>query len=46
VKKTTTYRDIVDELIGMPRIRDSLDLAPIPAPSTLCKASDRLETAV
>ncbi|ERG92084.1 MAG: hypothetical protein J07HQW1_02119 [Haloquadratum walsbyi J07HQW1] len=46
VKKTTTYRDLVDELIGMPRIRDALDLDSIPAPSTLCKAFDRLEIAV
>jgi IS5 family transposase len=46
VKKTTTYRDLVDELIEMPRIRDALDLDPIPAASTLCKAFDRLEMAV
>ncbi len=46
VKKTTTYRDLVDELIEMPRIRDALDLDAIPAPSTLCKAFDRLEMAV
>lgn len=30
VKKTTTYRDLVDELIEMPRIRDVLDLNSIP----------------
>jgi hypothetical protein len=46
VKKTTTYRDLVDELIEMPRVRDALDLDSIPAPSTLCKAFDRLEMAV
>ncbi|MFC6952861.1 IS5 family transposase [Halorubellus litoreus] len=46
VKKTTTYRDLVDELIEMPRIRDALELDSIPAPSTLCKAFDRLEMAV
>jgi IS5 family transposase len=46
VKKTTTYRDLVDELIEMPRIRDALNLNSIPAPSTLCKAFDRLEMAV
>jgi len=46
VKKTTTYRDLVDELIEMPRIRDALDLDSIPAPSTLCKAFDCLEMAV
>jgi hypothetical protein len=33
VKKTTTYRDLVDVL----------NLDSIPAPSTLCKAFDRLE---
>jgi len=46
MKKTTTYRDLVDELIEMPRIRDALDLDSIPAPSTLCKAFGRLEMAV
>ena len=46
MKKTTTYRDLVDELIEMPRIRDAHNLDSIPAPSTLCKAFDRLEMAV
>lgn len=46
VKKTTTYRDLVDELIEMPCIRDALNLDAIPAPSTLCRAFDRLEMAV
>jgi len=46
VKKTTTYRDLVDELIEMTRIRDALYLDSIPTPSTLCKAFDRLEMAV
>jgi IS5 family transposase len=46
VKKTTTYRDLVDELIEMPRVRDALDLDSIPAPSTLCEAFDRLQMAV
>jgi IS5 family transposase len=46
VKKTATYRDFVDELIEVPRIRDALNLDSIPAPSTLCKAFDRLEMAV
>jgi len=46
VKKTTTYRDLVDELIEMPRIRETLGLDSIPSPSTLCKAFDRLEMAV
>lgn len=44
--KTTTYRDLVDELIEMPRVRDALDLDSISAPSTLCKAFDRLEMAI
>ena len=43
VKKTTTYCDLVDELIEMPRIRDALELDSIPRPSTLCDAFDRLE---
>ncbi|MFB6202528.1 MAG: IS5 family transposase [Halorhabdus sp.] len=46
VKKTTTYRDLADELIEMPRIRDALDPDSIPAPSTLCKAFNRWEMAV
>ena len=46
VKKTTTYRNLVDELIEMPRIREALGLESIPAPSTLCKAFARLEMAV
>jgi len=46
VKKTTTYRNLVDELIEMPCVRDALNLGSIPAPSTLCKAFDRLEMAV
>ena len=46
VKKTTTYRDRIDELIEMPRIRDALDLDSIPVPSTLCKPYDRLGMAV
>lgn len=44
--KKTTYRDLVDELIEMPCIRDALGLDSIPAPSTLCKAFDRLEMAI
>lgn len=46
VKKTTTYRALVDELIEMPRIRDALGLDSIPAASTLCKAFNRLEMVV
>ena len=44
--KKTTYRDLVGELIEMPRIREAIDLDSIPTPSTLCKAFDRLEMAV
>lgn len=46
VTKTTTYHALVDEFIERPRIRDALDLDSIPAPSTLCKAFDRLEMAI
>jgi len=46
VRKNTTYRGLLDELIEMPRIRRVLELAELPAPSTLCKAFDRLDMAV
>ncbi len=46
IKKTSTYRDLADELTEMARVRDALYLDLIPPPSTLCKAFDRLEMAV
>lgn len=46
IEKTIAYRDLVDELIEMHRIRDALNLDSIPSPSTLCKAFDRLGMAV
>ena len=46
IRKSTTYRGLLDELIEMPRIRHALGLAEIPTPSTLCKAFNRLEMAV
>ena len=46
VRKDTTYRTLLDELIEMPRIRDAINLTELPAPSTLCKAFDRLDMAV
>ena len=46
VRKDTTYRTLLDELIEMPRIRDAINLAELPAPSTLCKAFDRLDMTV
>ncbi len=46
VRKNTTYRTLLDELIEMPRIRSALDLEEIPSPSTLCKAFNRLDMAV
>jgi len=45
-RKDTTYRTLLDELIEMPRIRDAINLTELPAPSTLCKAFDRLDMAV
>lgn len=44
--QTTTYRLPTDELVGMPHIRDALDLDSMPAPSTLRTAFDRSEMAV
>jgi IS5 family transposase len=46
VRKNTTYRTLLDELIEMPRIRSALDLEELPSPSTLCKAFNRLDMAV
>lgn len=46
VKKQATYRDLVDELIEMPRIRETIGLDRIPHPSTLCKAFDRLSMSI
>ena len=34
-----TDRGLLDELIEMPRIRRTLGLSELPAPSTLCEAS-------
>jgi IS5 family transposase len=46
VRKNTTYRTLLDELIGIPRIRSALDLEELPSPSTLCTAFNRLDMAV
>ncbi len=46
IRKNTTYRTLLDELIEMPRIRSAINLTELPAPSTLCKAFDRLDMAV
>jgi hypothetical protein len=46
VKKTTTYRDLVDEFIEIPRVRDALNLDSIPVLSLLCKVFSRLGMAV
>jgi IS5 family transposase len=46
VRKNTTYRTLLDELIEMPRIRSAIDLEELPSPSTLCKAFNRLGMAV
>jgi len=43
VRKNTTYRGLLDELIEMPRIRRVLGLAELPTVSTLCKAFNRLD---
>jgi IS5 family transposase len=42
IRKNTTYRTLLDELIEMPRIRRSIELEELPSPSTLRKAFDRL----
>ena len=46
VRKNTTYRTLLDELIEMPRVRSAINLDELPSPSTLCKAFNRLDMAV
>ena len=46
VRKNTTNRTLLDELIEMPRIREAINLDELPSPSTLCKAFNRLDMAV
>ncbi|MEA1905052.1 MAG: IS5 family transposase [Candidatus Hadarchaeota archaeon] len=46
VREGKTYEEIVDQLVEMPRIRKALDLDEVPHPSTICKAFERLESAV
>ncbi len=43
IRKNTTYRTLLDELIEMPRIRSVLNLEELSSPSTLCKAFNRLD---
>ncbi len=46
MRKNTTYRTLLDELIEMPRIRRAIELEELSSPSTLCKAFNRLSMAV
>ena len=46
VRKNTTYRTLLDELIEMPCIRRAIDLDKFPSHSTLSKAFNRLDMAV
>ena len=46
MRKNTTYRTLLDELIEMPRIRRAIELEELPSSSTLCRAFNRLDTAV
>lgn len=46
VRKNTTHRMLLDELIEMPRIRRAIALEELPSPSTLCKVFDRPDMAV
>lgn len=46
VRENKTYEGIIDHLIEEPRIRKALDLDEVPHPSTICKAFERLESAV
>ncbi|MFC7251441.1 IS5 family transposase [Halomicroarcula sp. GCM10025324] len=46
VRKNTSYRTLLDELIELPRIRRAIELEELPSTSTLCKAFNRLDMAV
>jgi len=46
VRKNTTYRALLDELIETPRIRRAIELGGLPSPSTLCKTFDRLDVPI
>jgi IS5 family transposase len=46
VRKNTTYRTLLDELIEMPRIWRAIEREELPSPSTLCRAFNRLDMAV
>jgi IS5 family transposase len=46
VRKNTTYRTLLNELIEMPRVRDALGLTETPSPSTLCKAFNPFDMSV
>lgn len=44
IRENKGYREIVELLVEMPRVRRALDLDEVPHPSTLCKAFNRLQT--
>ncbi|KXB06059.1 transposase [candidate division MSBL1 archaeon SCGC-AAA382A20] len=44
IREDKNYREIVEMLVEMPRIRRAIDLDEIPHFTTLCKAFDRLQT--
>jgi hypothetical protein len=46
IRRNTTYRDLLDELTEMPRIRRALGLTALPTASALCKAFNRFDMAV
>jgi len=46
VREEKTYRETVELLVEMPRIRKALNLKEVPDPSTMCKAFERLKSTV
>jgi len=46
IRKNTTRRTLLDDLVEMPRIRNAINLTELPAPLPLCKAVDGLDLAV
>lgn len=46
IREDKNYREVVEMLVEMPRIRKAIELDEVPHPSTLCKAFDRLRTRI
>lgn len=46
IREDKNYREIVEMLVEMPRIRNAIGLEEVPHPSTVCRAFDRLQARI